>query len=103
MELNRKPTAKLKMSTREDPAFKILLMHGSVTSTQNLVGPAASSNTIGELLSRGLIDCVALGHNHKRWEHQPRAPERRRSDGARGAVTISDGRRIAMCLGGAGG
>jgi DNA repair exonuclease SbcCD nuclease subunit len=61
---------KLKGIMREGPEFKILIIHGSVTNMPNLVGPAVKSETIKELLSQGLVDYVALGHNHKRWDHR---------------------------------
>ncbi len=59
---------KSKMTTRSD--FKILLMHGSASNMPNLAGPTAKADTINDLLSQGLVDYVALGHNHKRWEHK---------------------------------
>jgi len=61
---------KLKGNMRGGSEFKILIMHGSVTSQPNLVGPALKSETIQEIFSRGLIDYVALGHNHRQWEHK---------------------------------
>lgn len=60
---------RLKGTMHEGSEFKILIMHGSVSNMPNLVGPTAKAETINTLLSRGLIDYVALGHNHKPWEH----------------------------------
>ena len=57
-----------KMTTRSD--FNILLMHGSSSNMPNLTGPTVKADTISDLLSRGFVDYVALGHNHKRWEHR---------------------------------
>jgi DNA repair exonuclease SbcCD nuclease subunit len=61
---------KLKKIMNQGPEFKILIMHGSVTSQPNLAGPTAKAETVNELFSQGLVDYVALGHNHARWEHQ---------------------------------
>jgi len=60
---------KLKGTMREGPEFKILVMHGTISGVPNLVGPTVKTETINELLSRRLVDYVAQGHNHKRWEH----------------------------------
>jgi DNA repair exonuclease SbcCD nuclease subunit len=89
---------RLEEAMREGPEFKIVIMHGSVSSMPNLVGPTTKSETINELLSRGLVDYVALGHNHKRWEHQqmhiynPGSPEITSfADAATVSYTLSDG------------
>ena len=58
---------KAKMTAQSD--FRILLMHGSVTN-KPMKGATVKADTISDLLSRGFIDYVALGHNHKRWEHK---------------------------------
>jgi DNA repair exonuclease SbcCD nuclease subunit len=50
--------------------FRILLLHGSVSNMPNMAGPAVKSETVQKLLSSGLINYVALGHNHERWEHR---------------------------------
>ena len=55
-----------KMTVNSD--FRILLMHGSV-SDKPMKGPTVKSDTVSDLLSQGFIDYVALGHNHRRWEH----------------------------------
>lgn len=59
---------KLKMMMHEGSEFKILLMHGSV-SNMNFVGPTVKVDMIEELLSSRYVDYVALGHNHRRWQH----------------------------------
>ena len=56
-----------KMTVESD--FRILLMHGSVTN-KPMKGATVKADTISDLLSRGFIDYVALGHNHRRWEHK---------------------------------
>ena len=61
---------KLKRTMHEGREFKILIMHGSVTNQPNFAGPAAKAETVNELFSQGLVDYVALGHNHRRWEHK---------------------------------
>jgi len=60
---------KLKRTMREGPEFKILIIHGTISGTPNQVGPTVKTETINELLSQRLVDYVAQGHNHKRWEH----------------------------------
>ncbi|MCJ7761571.1 hypothetical protein MUP59_10615, partial [Candidatus Bathyarchaeota archaeon] len=35
-----------------------------------LIGPTIKTEKISELLSKRYVDYVALGHNHKRWEHK---------------------------------
>ena len=68
--INQEPELlKLKEAMREGPEFKILVMHGTISGVPNLVGPTVKTETINELLSRQLVDYVAQGHNHKRWEH----------------------------------
>jgi DNA repair exonuclease SbcCD nuclease subunit len=59
---------KANMTAQSD--FKILLMHGSASNMPNLTGPTAKAATISDLLSQGFVNYVALGHNHKRWEHK---------------------------------
>jgi DNA repair exonuclease SbcCD nuclease subunit len=59
---------KAKMTTQSD--FRILLMHGSVSNVQTMAGPTVKADTVSDLLSQGFVDYVALGHNHKRWEHK---------------------------------
>jgi DNA repair exonuclease SbcCD nuclease subunit len=59
----------LKLMMHEGPEFKILLMHGSVSNMPHFVGPTVKSDTIEELLSSRCLDYVALGHNHRRWQH----------------------------------
>lgn len=72
---------KLKGTMRGGFEFKILIMHGTVSNMPYLVGSTAKADTVNELLSRGLLDYVALGHNHKRWEdghmhvYNPGSPE----------------------------
>ena len=56
-----------KMTIESD--FRILLMHGSVTN-KPLKGATVKADTMSDLLSKGFIDYVALGHNHRRWEHK---------------------------------
>jgi DNA repair exonuclease SbcCD nuclease subunit len=59
---------KTKMTVQSD--FRVLLMHGSVSSMPTMAGPTAKAETVTDLLSQGFVDYVALGHNHKRWEHK---------------------------------
>jgi DNA repair exonuclease SbcCD nuclease subunit len=59
---------KAKMTAQSD--FRILLMHGSVSNMPTMAGPTAKDDTVSDLLSQGFVDYVALGHNHKRWEHK---------------------------------
>jgi DNA repair exonuclease SbcCD nuclease subunit len=61
---------KLKATMRTGSEFKILVMHGSVSSMPILANPTVKSETVNDLFSSGFIDYVALGHNHKRWEHK---------------------------------
>ncbi|MGD0549262.1 MAG: metallophosphoesterase [Candidatus Bathyarchaeia archaeon] len=53
-----------------DADFSILLMHGTVSEMPRMVGPTVDTKTIGDLLSQRYVDYVALGHNHRRWEHK---------------------------------
>jgi DNA repair exonuclease SbcCD nuclease subunit len=50
--------------------FSILLLHGTVSEMPQVVGPTVDTKTIGELLSQRYVDYVAMGHNHRRWEHK---------------------------------
>jgi len=59
---------KIKMAAQSD--FRILLMHGSVSNMPTMAGPTVKADTVSDLLSQGFVDYVALGHNHKRWEHK---------------------------------
>jgi len=59
-------TAKMK----DQSDFKVLLMHGSVSNVPTMAGPTVKADVVGDLLNRGLVDYVGLGHNHKRWEHR---------------------------------
>jgi DNA repair exonuclease SbcCD nuclease subunit len=59
---------KAKMTLQSD--FKILLMHGSISNMPTMAGPKVKADTVSTLLSQGSLDYVALGHNHKRWEHK---------------------------------
>ena len=59
---------KAKMTAQSD--FRILLMHGSVSNMPTMAGPTVKADTVSDLLSQGFVDYVALGHNHKRWEHK---------------------------------
>ena len=61
-------TLTAKMKAQSD--FKVLLMHGSVSNMPTMAGPNVKVDVVGDLLNRGLVDYVALGHNHKRWEHR---------------------------------
>lgn len=54
----------------EENDFSVLLMHGSVSSISPVIGPIIETETISQLLSKRYVDYVALGHNHKRWEHK---------------------------------
>jgi len=53
-----------------DADFSILLMHGTVSEMPQMVGPTVDTKTIGDLLSQRYVDYVAMGHNHRRWEHK---------------------------------
>lgn len=53
-----------------DAAFSILLMHGTISEMPQMVGPTVDTKTIGDLLSQRYVDYVAMGHNHRRWEHK---------------------------------
>jgi len=53
-----------------DADFSILLMHGTVSDMPQMVGPTVDTKTIGDLLSQRYVDYVAMGHNHRRWEHK---------------------------------
>jgi DNA repair exonuclease SbcCD nuclease subunit len=55
---------------KQEADFSILLMHGSVSVMPQIVGSTVSVETMETLLSRKYVDYVALGHNHKRWEHK---------------------------------
>lgn len=59
---------KAKITAQSD--FRILLMHGSVSNMPTMAGPTVKADTVSDLLSQGFVDYVALGHNHKRWEHK---------------------------------
>jgi DNA repair exonuclease SbcCD nuclease subunit len=50
--------------------FRILLMHGSVSNMPTMAGPTVKADLMNDLLNQGFVDYVALGHNHKRWEHK---------------------------------
>lgn len=53
-----------------DTDFGILLMHGTISGIQRMVGAAVDPKTTGDLLSERCVDYVAMGHNHGRWEHK---------------------------------
>jgi len=57
-----------KMNAEND--FSILMMHGSVSAISPVIGPTVRAEVISQLLSKRYVDYVALGHNHKRWEHR---------------------------------
>lgn len=57
-----------KMTAQSD--FGILLIHGSVSNMPTMAGPTVKADTVGDILSEGLVNYVGLGHNHKRWEHK---------------------------------
>jgi DNA repair exonuclease SbcCD nuclease subunit len=57
-----------KMKNQSD--FNVLLLHGSVSNMPTMAGPTVKADVVGDLLNRGLVNYVALGHNHKRWEHR---------------------------------
>ena len=59
---------KAKMTIESD--FRILLMHGSISNMPTMAGPTVSADAVNDLLGQGLVDYVALGHNHRRWEHK---------------------------------
>jgi DNA repair exonuclease SbcCD nuclease subunit len=59
---------KAKMTAQSD--FRILLIHGSVSNMPTMAGPTVRADTVSDLLNQGFVDYVALGHNHKRWEHK---------------------------------
>ena len=59
---------KAKMTTQS--GFRILLMHGSVSNMPTMAGPTVKADLMSDLLTQGFVDYVALGHNHKRWEHK---------------------------------
>ena len=54
----------------QESDFSILVMHGSVSTISPMIGPTIKTEKISELLSKRYVDYVALGHNHKRWEHK---------------------------------
>ena len=60
----------LKAKMTAQSGFRILLMHGSVSNMPTITGPTVKADLVSDLLSQGLVDYVALGHNHKRWEHK---------------------------------
>jgi DNA repair exonuclease SbcCD nuclease subunit len=59
---------KAKMTAQSN--YRILLMHGSVSNMPTMAGPTVKADTVSDLLSQGFVDYIALGHNHKRWEHK---------------------------------
>jgi DNA repair exonuclease SbcCD nuclease subunit len=60
----------LKAKMTAQSGFRILLMHGSVSNMPTMAGPTVKTDLVSDLLSQGFVDYVALGHNHKRWEHK---------------------------------
>jgi DNA repair exonuclease SbcCD nuclease subunit len=54
----------------DDADFSILLLHGTISDMPQMVGPTVDTKTIADLLSQRYIDYVAMGHNHRRWEHR---------------------------------
>ncbi len=56
------------MLTKDD--FSILILHGSISTMPQFTGAAVKTEMINKLLSQRYIDYVALGHNHKNWEHK---------------------------------
>jgi len=60
----------LRKQMTEDADFSILLMHGTVSDMPQMIGPTVDTKMIRDLLSRRNVDYVALGHNHRRWEHK---------------------------------
>lgn len=50
--------------------FSILILHGTISDMPQMVGPTVDTKTIADLLSQRYVDYVAMGHNHKRWEHK---------------------------------
>ena len=60
----------LRKQMNQEGNFSILVMHGSVSSMPQMIGSAVKTETISELLSKKYVDYVALGHNHRRWEHK---------------------------------
>jgi DNA repair exonuclease SbcCD nuclease subunit len=65
-----KQLLELRKHMNQQGDFSILVMHGSVSSMPQMIGSTVKTDTISELLSRKYIDYVALGHNHRRWEHK---------------------------------
>jgi len=60
----------LRKQMTEDADFSILLMHGTVSDMPKMVGATLDTETVSDLLARRYVDYVALGHNHRRWEHK---------------------------------
>jgi DNA repair exonuclease SbcCD nuclease subunit len=60
----------LKAKMTAQSGFRILLMHGSVSNMPTITGPTVKADLMSDLLNQGFVDYVALGHNHKRWEHK---------------------------------
>ncbi len=55
---------------REGSDFGILMMHGSIMEMPRLAGATVSLTKMTPLIGGGLVDYIALGHNHKRWEDE---------------------------------
>jgi DNA repair exonuclease SbcCD nuclease subunit len=53
-----------------DADFSILLMHGTITDMPQTVGATIETKIASDLLSQRYVDYIALGHNHRRWEHK---------------------------------
>lgn len=53
---------------REGSDYVVLMMHGSIHEMPQVKGSVISLAKITPLIGSGLVDYVALGHNHQRWE-----------------------------------
>jgi DNA repair exonuclease SbcCD nuclease subunit len=56
-----------KMS-RGSSDYVILIIHSTILEMPQARGAAVSLSKISPLIGNGLVDYIALGHNHQRWE-----------------------------------
>jgi len=55
---------------REGSDYSILMMHGSIQEMPQAKGAVISLSKVAPLMGSGLVDYLALGHNHRRWEDE---------------------------------
>jgi DNA repair exonuclease SbcCD nuclease subunit len=55
---------------REGSDYSILVMHGSIQEMPQVKGASISLSKMAPLIGSGLVDYLALGHNHRHWEDE---------------------------------